>query len=69
MGEKAAYFPIRAIDFDPSTGMLYTGDEMGYMNKWNISKVVEKCQMMKPREEISQNLSDNEKEAQKKISK
>ena len=37
---KVANFPIRAMDYDKENMMLYTGDEMGYMNKWDISKLV-----------------------------
>lgn len=43
-GAKPAHFPIRAMDFDPETKMLYTGDEMGYMNKWDLTGLIEKCE-------------------------
>jgi hypothetical protein len=39
VGEKA-YFPIRAMDYDKETKMLFTGDEMGYMNKWDLSILI-----------------------------
>ena len=29
--EEPVYFPIRGMDFNPKTGMLYTGDEAGYL--------------------------------------
>ena len=32
--------------------MLYTGDEMGYMIKWDVSKVIEKLNMLKPKESV-----------------
>lgn len=37
-------FPIRAIDFDPKRRMLFTGDEMGYMHKWDLSGLLEKLE-------------------------
>ena len=45
VGEKA-YFPIRAMDYDPEEMMLYTGDEMGNMNKWDISRLVHKLEQL-----------------------
>ena len=44
-------FPIRAIDFDPSTMTLYTGDEMGFMHKWDVSALLNKLEALekKPR--------------------
>ena len=45
---KVANFPIRAMDYDKETKMLYTGDEMGYMNKWNISQLVQKMADLTP---------------------
>lgn len=47
------FFPIRGIDFDPATMTLYTGDEAGYMQKWDLStllgklKEVEEAHIMK----------------------
>ena len=29
--EEPVYFPIRGMDFNPNTGVLYTGDEAGYL--------------------------------------
>ena len=37
-------FPIRAIDFDSKRKMLITGDEMGYMQMWDLSKLIEKLE-------------------------
>ena len=31
-------FPIRGMDYDPDEHILYTGDEMGYMHKWDLSE-------------------------------
>ena len=45
---KVANFPIRAMDYDKETNMLYTGDEMGYMNKWDISRLVQKMKDLTP---------------------
>ena len=33
-------FPIRAIDFDQNKMILYTGDEMGYIHKWDLSRLI-----------------------------
>jgi hypothetical protein len=30
-------FPIRAMDFDAKDLILFTGDEMGFMHKWDVS--------------------------------
>jgi WD40 repeat protein len=30
-------YPIRAIDFRPKDNILFTGDEMGYMQKWDLT--------------------------------
>ena len=37
-------FAIRGIDYDPENQMLYTGDESGYMQKWDISVLLEKME-------------------------
>ena len=36
------FFPIRGVDFDPNTMTLYTGDEAGYMQKWDLSVLLSK---------------------------
>jgi hypothetical protein len=41
--EKIA-FPIRGLDYDPVGRMLYTGDEMGYMMKLDVSELLDKLQ-------------------------
>ena len=41
--EKVA-FPTRAMDYDPEEQCLYTGDEMGYMYKWDISSLIYRLQ-------------------------
>lgn len=35
-------FPIRGMDFDANNKILYTGDEMGYIHKWDLSKLINK---------------------------
>ena len=37
-------FAIRGIDYDPENHMLYTRDESGYMQKWDISVLLEKME-------------------------
>jgi WD40 repeat protein len=51
---KQAYFPIRAIGYDPETCIMWTGDEMGYVNKWDLSNLIEKVEAMRPTEEIDE---------------
>lgn len=41
-GHDAVYFPIRGMDFNPETLVLYTGDEAGYLQCWNIEPLLEK---------------------------
>lgn len=36
------YYTIRGIDFDPKERILYTGDEIGYMQKWDMKKFLGK---------------------------
>lgn len=36
------YFAIRGIDYDPEQKMLWTGDELGYMQKWDVSSLLNK---------------------------
>ena len=38
------------MDYDHHACALYTGDEMGFMNKWDLSELVRKVKMMKPQE-------------------
>lgn len=37
-------FPIRAMDFDVTKKILYTGDEMGNMHKWDLSNLINKLE-------------------------
>ena len=60
------YFPIRAIDYDADEQMLYTGDEMGYMIKWDVSNVTSKLEMCKPKELSEESVDENGK---KKVGK
>lgn len=46
--QKPPHFPIRAIDYDKSKRMLYTGDEMGFMIKWDIGAIVDKLASITP---------------------
>lgn len=52
-----AHFPIRAMDYDEKNQMLFTGDEMGYMNKWDISRLNEKLDELMPKQERQQQTS------------
>lgn len=38
------YFPIRAIDYDPEERIIWTGDELGYMQRWDIGVLLDKLQ-------------------------
>ena len=58
------FFPIRGIDFDPSTNTLYTGDEAGYMQKWDLNLLLGK---LKEVENIQNKKIAQEKEAQNLI--
>jgi hypothetical protein len=40
--------------------MLYTGDEMGYMIKWDISKLIEKLNDITPKETYDPSLTDKQ---------
>ena len=42
-GNRVA-FPFRGIDFDADQKILYTGDEMGYMQQWDLSQLLDKLQ-------------------------
>lgn len=46
--------------------MLYTGDEMGYLIKWDVSKVIDKLQMCMPKDLSDESLDENGK---KKVGK
>jgi hypothetical protein len=37
LSNEPVYFPIRALDFDPETETLWTGDDVGYMARWDVS--------------------------------
>lgn len=57
-----AHFPIRAMDYDPVSKVLYTGDEAGYMNKWDVSGLVDKNARLKPKDDFDPSMTDAEKE-------
>jgi hypothetical protein len=48
---KKVNFPIRAIDFDCKRKLLFTGDEMGFMHKWDLSKLIEKLDRVREQEQ------------------
>lgn len=35
-------YPIRAMDFDAERNILYTGDEMGYIQRWDLASLFSK---------------------------
>lgn len=37
-------YPIRAMDFSPKDNVLFTGDEMGYMQKWDLTSLFKKLE-------------------------
>lgn len=43
VGTKVNY-PIRAIDFDAENNILYTGDEMGWIQRWDLTVLFAKLQ-------------------------
>lgn len=43
VGSKVNY-PIRAIDFDAENNILYTGDEMGWIQRWDLTVLFAKLQ-------------------------
>jgi len=72
-GQKPPHFPIRAIDFDKEEGMLYTGDEMGYLIKWDITVLIEKMKaitQLKQEEAADEEAGEEEEEGEgKKVPK
>lgn len=43
-------FPIRAMDFDAEHMLLFTGDEMGFLHKWDLRGLIEKLAEIDKRE-------------------
>lgn len=43
-------FPIKGIDFDEEARLIFTGDEMGYMHKWDISDLIDKLEEVAAKE-------------------
>lgn len=43
-------YPIRAMDFDPVNDILYTGDEMGYIQRWDLKDLFTKLSDVKRKE-------------------
>lgn len=33
-------FPVRALSFDACKQLLFSGDEMGHVHKWDVSKFI-----------------------------
>ena len=44
-------YPIRAIDFSAKDNVLFTGDEMGYMQKWDLTLLLKKLETVGVREQ------------------
>jgi len=65
IGPKAT-FSIRGVDFDNEDMLLFTGDEMGFLNIWDCSKLLTKLEDVKVREAKSQPKSDFLTEVMKK---
>ena len=40
--QSSVYFPIRGMDFNAEDGILYTGDEAGYLQKWDLNPLLTK---------------------------
>ena len=53
------------MDYDQEAQMLYTGDEMGYMNKWDISKLISRLNDLKPKDESEDNNNETDRSAKK----
>ena len=49
MGKEVEY-PIRAMDFDPIHNVLYTGDEMGWIQRWDLNKLFDKLEEVRKKE-------------------
>jgi len=43
-------YPIRAMDFDSAHSILYTGDEMGYIQRWDLTSLFDKLSDVSKRE-------------------
>lgn len=39
------------MDFDPKENILFTGDEMGYMQKWDLTLLLKKLEEVNRREQ------------------
>lgn len=39
---NVVHYTIRGIDFDAKEQVLYTGDEIGYIQKWDLKKFLRK---------------------------
>ena len=52
---------MRALDFNPKTNMLFTGDDAGYLQKWDLNILLTKLkryeQLTKYRQEIERKAS------------
>ena len=54
-------FPMRALDFNPANNILYTGDDAGYLQKWDLTVLLQKLkayeQASKYKQEIERKAS------------
>lgn len=56
------------MDFDREAQCLYTGDEMGFMNKWDVSKLIEKLDKLKPADELDdEDIPETERSSKKNM--
>ncbi len=53
-------YPIRAIDFDSVNQMLYTGDEMGYIQRWDLNSLFAKLNEVSVKEAKTSSLFKKE---------
>ena len=47
-------FAMRAMDFNPKTGILYTGDDAGYLQAWDLNILLEKLKTHEQRNKFKQ---------------
>lgn len=57
-GHGEVFFPIRGMDYNPDTQVLYTGDEAGYLQCWNLEPLLTK---LRKNEEIHKLRIENER--------
>lgn len=62
---KPENFPVWSLDYDDDEKMIYTGDEMGNLHKWNIWKLIEKQDEIDSKFDHSMGYDLNPKPSQK----